>query len=183
MSQSGLQSMCRTPELLTDAFRDAFRRHPSGVAIITADPGDLPVALTVSSLISVSAAPPVVAFSLSSKSAASQAVLAAESLVIHLPRFGNLDLAKLGATSGANRFGPDVEWERLPSGEPRYSTVETWFRARIVNTLAVDGATIVVAELLEGQAASVEDAPETETLVYFDRRWHRLREVHNGANC
>ncbi|WP_144113858.1 flavin reductase family protein [Paraburkholderia sp. BCC1886] len=182
MNQSDLLSICRTPDLLSDAFKEAFRCHPSGVAIITADPGDRPVALTVSSLISVSAAPPIVAFSLSSKSSASQAVLDAESVVIHLLRFGNLDLAKLGATSGANRFGPDVEWERLPSGEPRYSTVGTWFRAKIVNTLPTDGAIIVAAELLEGQAAPVDDVPEADTLIYFDRRWHRLREVHDGAN-
>lgn len=59
------------PHPMTEAFREAFRRHPAGVAVITADPGNQPVAMTVSSLISVSAAPPVVAFSLSTKSASS----------------------------------------------------------------------------------------------------------------
>jgi len=53
------------PHPMTEHFREAFRRHPAGVAVITADPGDRPVAMTVSSLISVSAAPPIVAFSLS----------------------------------------------------------------------------------------------------------------------
>lgn len=176
-----LQSMCATPDLLSEAFRDAFRRHPAGVAIITADHGGQPVAMTVSSLISVSASPPVVAFSLSAKSAGSQLVLEAQTVVIHLLQFGDLDLAKLGATSGANRFGPDIDWERLPSGEPRYSKVETWFRARITNTLPVDGATIVAAELVEGQAANTQETEQAETLVYFNRRWHRLGDTHETA--
>jgi flavin reductase (DIM6/NTAB) family NADH-FMN oxidoreductase RutF len=46
---------------VTDAFLAAVRHHPSGVAIITADAGEGPVALTVSSLISISATPPMVA--------------------------------------------------------------------------------------------------------------------------
>ncbi|RUU84284.1 flavin reductase, partial [Mesorhizobium sp. M7A.T.Ca.TU.009.01.3.1] len=75
------------PHPMTNAFREAFRHHPAGVAVITADPGDRPVAMTVSSLISVSAAPPVVAFSLSMKSTSSEPLLRAETMVIHLLRF------------------------------------------------------------------------------------------------
>lgn len=181
MSQSSPKTIYGTPDLLSDAFRDAFRRHPAGVAIITADHGGQPVAMTVSSLISVSASPPLVAFSLSASSASAQVVLDARSVVIHLLQFDDLELAKLGATSGANRFGPEIDWERLPSGEPRYSKVETWFRARITNTLPVDGATIVAAELVEGQAAATQDETEAETLVYFNRRWHRLGGTQEAA--
>jgi flavin reductase (DIM6/NTAB) family NADH-FMN oxidoreductase RutF len=53
---------------LPDAFREAFRLHPAGAVIISADQGGQPVALTISSLISVSMSPPTVAFSLSAKS-------------------------------------------------------------------------------------------------------------------
>jgi hypothetical protein len=58
---------------LEDAFRDAFRHHPAGVAVI-ADPGDGPAALTARSLISVSADPPTVAFSLSAPSTRAAAI-------------------------------------------------------------------------------------------------------------
>ncbi|WP_229582929.1 flavin reductase family protein [Paracoccus sp. S-4012] len=108
---------------LTTAFREAFRVHPAGVAIVTAETEAGPVALTISSLISVSAAPPIVAFSLSERTSTSQRVLNAETVVIHLARRADLPLAQLGATGGADRFGPGVEWERLSSGEPRYSAV------------------------------------------------------------
>lgn len=169
-----------TPNL-SDAFREAFRCHPAGVAVITADPGDRPVAMTVSSLISVSAAPPTVAFSLSARSGSTAAVLAAGSMVIHLLRYPDLELALLGATSGVDRFGPDHPWVRLPSGEPRYTAVATWFRARITGSLPVEGATVIVAELLEGASALSADAPELESLIYLDRRWHRLREDRQGV--
>ena len=169
-----------TDQPLSQVFREAFRCHPAGVAVITADPGDRQVAMTVSSLISVSAEPPTVAFSLSSRSGSTAAVLAAPGIVIHLLRYDDLTLAQLGATPGADRFGPRVAWERMPTGEPRYSDVATWFRARIQGSLPVECATLVVAELLEGAAGHAPDAPEQESLIYLERRWHRLREAADG---
>ncbi|MAZ83389.1 MAG: flavin reductase [Hoeflea sp.] len=171
--------MTQTAKIVSDAFREAFRCHPAGVAVITADPGGKPVAMTVSSLISVSATPPTVAFSLSARSGSTATVLESETVIIHLLRYPDLELARLGATPGVDRFGSDVEWERLPTGEPLYTSVSTWFRARITGTLPVEGATLVAAELLAGAAAGL-DAPERESLVYMDRRWHRLRENSDG---
>lgn len=165
---------------LSLAFREAFRCHPAGVAVITADPGEQPVAMTVSSLISVSAEPPTVAFSLSARSGSTASVLQAGSVVVHLLRYSDLALGQLGATPGADRFGPGIAWQRLPTGEPRYTAVRTWFRARIQGALEVSGATVVVAELLEGEAGPDATTPEVESLIYLDRRWHRLREAPDG---
>jgi flavin reductase (DIM6/NTAB) family NADH-FMN oxidoreductase RutF len=166
---------------LSAAFREAFRCHPAGVAVITADPGSGPVAMTVSSLISVSSEPPTVAFSLSSRSGSTAAVLEAGTMVIHLLRYSDLEVAQLGATPGAERFGAAVVWERLAGGEPRYTSVATWFHARIIGTLPVAGATVVTAELLAGAVGTAPGAPELESLIYLDRRWHRLREKADGS--
>ncbi len=160
------------PHPMTAAFRDAFRCHPAGVALLTADNNGTPVALTVSSLISVSSNPPIVAFSLSLASSAAQPLLDAETIVIHMLGFDDLHLAQLGSTSGADRFGPGVDWMRLPTGEPRYSRVGTWFRARIIGTLPVQGAAVVSAELLEGEVSAKTTG---QALVYHDRKWHRLQ--------
>lgn len=77
----GMTDMVTAPETgaaagptITDAFLAAFRHHPSGVAIITAEGPEGPVAMTVSSLISISAAPPMVAFSLSAASSSAKVV-------------------------------------------------------------------------------------------------------------
>lgn len=156
---------------LSAAFREAFRHHPSGVAVITADAGHGPVALTVSSLISVSGAPPTVAFSLSAGSSSAGGVRAAESMVIHFIRRENLALARLGATSGADRFGAGVRWDRLPTGEPYYPDVRIWFRARPLHRLSVEGATLIVAELTAGRIADSDPAPADHSLVYLNREW------------
>lgn len=113
------------PEALSVAFRNAFRSHPAGVAIVTADPGSGPVALTVSSLISVNAEPPTVAFSVSGRSGSGAALMSASTIVVHLLQFSNLELVRKVAAPGADRFGPDTDWERLATGEPRYREVRT----------------------------------------------------------
>lgn len=159
---------------LSAAFREAFRHHPSGVAVITADAGAGPTALTVSSLISVSGAPPTVAFSLSAQSSAAAAVVAADSMVIHFMRRDDLALARLGATSGADRFGPGVRWDRLPTGEPFYPGVRIWFRALPLHRLTVEGATLIVARLAEGRIADSDPAPVGHSLVYLNRDWFGL---------
>lgn len=162
------------PHALTQAFCEAFRCHPAGIAVITAAGAHGPVALTVSSLISVSATPPVVAFSLSARSSSAAALLAADTMVVHFLRYCDQSLAQLCATPGAQRFGDAEPWERLPTGEPRYTRVTTWFRARVAGTLEQEDATLVTARLLDGTACPPAGTPEAETLVYLDRRWHRL---------
>jgi len=161
---------------VTEAFLAAFRRHPAGVAIITGEAGGGPVALTVSSLISVSVEPPTIAFSLSDSSSSARALGKAESVVLHFVQKRNMQLARLCATSGTNRFGPDTRWERLPTGEPFYPEVSLRFRAAIRGRLPAPGASIVTAELLSvspgSHAESLDDA-----LVYADRAWHGLRPL------
>ena len=169
------------PATLTEAFISAFRHHPSGVAIITADAGGGPVALTVSSLISVSASPPTVAFSLSASSSTAKAVEQAETVVVHFVRRADMELARLCATSGVDRFGPQVRWERLASGEPYYPQVDLWFRAALRDRLIVPGACLVTAELLSASPVT-EETRDNAALVYANRTWHGLRVMSDEKN-
>lgn len=162
---------------LSAAFVEAFRHHPSGVAVISADPGDGPVALTVSSLISVSMSPPTVAFSLSAKSTTAAAIRRAGSLVIHFMRRENRVLAQRCATSGADRFGPGVNWARLPGGEPYFPEVRIWFLARPLHELSVEGAVLIVAELVGGRIADSDPQPVEHSMVYLNRQWHGLQPL------
>ncbi|WP_244538077.1 flavin reductase [Mesorhizobium sp. YR577] len=165
---------------MAEAFLTAFRHHPSGVAIITADPGDGPVALTLSSLISISVSPPTVAFSLSDNSSSAAAAKRAETIVVHFARQDDMQLAQLCATSGKDRFGDGVRWERLATGEPYYPQVDLWFRAAVRERFAVPGACIVTAELLE-VSSFAHEMQLAETLVYANRRWHGLHPL-TGAS-
>ncbi|BAS08940.1 hypothetical protein AHiyo4_23620 [Arthrobacter sp. Hiyo4] len=84
--------------LSANEFKSLFRGHPGGVAVITADAGEGPVALTVSSVVSVSAEPPLMIFSVSALSSASEVLSRAETVVVHLLDAHDVDLAKFGAT-------------------------------------------------------------------------------------
>jgi flavin reductase (DIM6/NTAB) family NADH-FMN oxidoreductase RutF len=83
-----------------DLFKDAFRTHPAGIAVITAQGPDGPVGLTASSVSSVSAEPPVLAFSVSTASSSAAALVRSDTLVVHLLGADQLEIARLFATGG-----------------------------------------------------------------------------------
>ncbi|HWL60564.1 MAG TPA: flavin reductase family protein [Microbacteriaceae bacterium] len=153
-----------------EAFKDAFRRQPGGVAVVTADDGNGPAALTVTSVASVSAEPPLIVFSVSELSSAAPTILGAESIVVHLIDVEGLEVAKLAATHGIDRFADTAQWTRLPTGEPMYLGVGNWLRCRIVDRVLAGGSTLVVGMVLETGAPGELLAP----VVYHDRTWHAL---------
>lgn len=158
-----------------EGFKSLFRGHPSGVAVITAEGPDGPVALTASSVASISVDPPLLIFSVSALSSAAPSIVAAESVVVHLLDADDLELAELAATSGADRFADRDRWTHLPSGEPVYHGVRAWTRAAIVDRVEAGGSTVVVARALE---ASIARGPDHAAgpLVHHNRTWHRLSE-------
>ena len=164
--------------LSADEFKLAFRNHPAGVAIVTADAGKGPVAMTVTSVFSVSAEPPLLVFSASAMSSATATITEASTVVIHLLGADQLNLALLGAQSGANRFPDDIAWEKLPTGETVYSEAHAWIRGRTVNKLKAGSSTVFLIEALEAKSpaeGSTElDASAAHPLVYHNRTWHKL---------
>jgi flavin reductase (DIM6/NTAB) family NADH-FMN oxidoreductase RutF len=154
-------------------FRAAFRSHPGGVAVITADAGDGPVGLTATSVCSVSVDPPAVAFSLSGISSAAPAIRRSRTVVIHLLDADQLELARTFSTSGIDRFADTSTWSRLPTGEPYLPAAAAWMRGEITGTLDVGGSAVTAVRVLEVCLHSQDD-DETTPLVYCNRTWHRL---------
>lgn len=157
----------------TDEFKAAFRGQPGGVALITASGGAGPVALTATSVASVSATPPLLVFSVSTLSSAAPTIVAAETVVVHLLDADHLDLARLGATSGIDRFADVDRWETLPSGEPAFHG-PVWLRCVVIDKLQAGAATIVVAQPVETNLHGERDNGSRGALVYHSHRWHRL---------
>lgn len=157
------------------AFKTAFRDHPAGVAVLTADAGQGPVGLTATSVFSASVDPPVLAFSISDMSSSTPSIAAADTLVVHLLAAGDVDLAVLCSTSGIDRFADRRLWDRLPTGEPFFPSASRWLRVRPLTRMTVGTATIISALAL--QAGGSEGVLHGEPLVYHDRHWHRLGET------
>lgn len=164
------------PELDADAFKSLFRGHPGGVAVITAQGENGPVALTATSVASVSVDPAILIFSISSISSAAPTILEADTIVVHLLDAEDLELAKLASTSGIDRFADTSIWTRLASGEPLFPTVRAWARCAIVSRLEAGGSTVIAAHALQGQT-NREPGLEPGPLVYHNRAWHRLSEA------
>jgi len=163
-----------------EEFKAAFRTHPAGVALITADAGDGPVALTATSVFSVSAEPPLLVFSLSALSSSTPTLIRADTVVVHLLTAAQLDLALLGATSGVDRFADTSVWSRLPTGEPYFMAAPVWIRGRVVDRMEAGASTVLAVEALEARTpergSPDADAEKLRPLVYHNRTWHVLSE-------
>lgn len=130
------------------------------------------------SVVSVSAEPPLIVFSVSELSSSTPTILGADTVVIHLLEADQLRLARLCATSGVDRFADTTTWTRLTSGEPRFLGPRNWIRGRIVNALGAGTATVVVVHALDVHIAEddLEPGGDSHPLVYHDRTWHVLGE-------
>ncbi|MFI5938608.1 flavin reductase family protein [Actinoplanes sp. NPDC051494] len=148
-----------------EGLRGAFRRYPTGVAIISAVGPAGPVGLTASSVASVSVAPPALSFSVMGTPSA-RVLLAAPSFVVHLLGPRHAALAADFARSGGPRFTPEQGWETLPSGEPVLPGALAALRATPLRLVPVGDATVVVASVVE-----VFPGPDDVPLIYHSRKF------------
>lgn len=169
--------LASTPHLPADDFKALFRGHPGGVTVISADAGYGPVALTASSVASVSAEPPLLVFSISALSSASDVLSRAATVVVHFLDVHDVDVAKLGATGGIDRFAQAQSWTRLSTGEPVFDNVRAWVRCAVVDRMQAGTSTIVVARALTSHIErDAQPGEPGDALVYHNRTWHRLGE-------
>jgi len=164
--------------LTADDFKAAFRNHPAGVSVVTADPGDGPVGLTATSVFSVSANPPLLVFSLSGNSSSAPALRRAETVVVHLLGADQIELAKTFSTSGIDRFADTSIWTRLVTGEPVLPNANAWLRGKVVNQMEAGDSTVVAVQVLQVNIPDAESraAEQSHPLVYHNRTWHQLGE-------
>ncbi|MFY1674559.1 flavin reductase family protein [Plantactinospora sp. WMMB334] len=152
-------------EPLTERFREAFRRYPTGVAVICAVGAQGPVGLTASSVASVSRTPPALSFSLMGTPTA-RALLEAPNFVVHLLGARHAGLARDFARAGRPRFTPEQGWSTLPTGEPILPSALAALRVRPLQRVAVGDATLVVASVME-----VFHGPHDGRLIYHASRF------------
>lgn len=157
---------------VAEDFRAAFRAHPAGVALLTANPHGRPVGVTISSLASLSVEPVAVSFSLTRSSGSAGAVLQAPTFMIHLLGQEHSELADAFARPDGPRFTAEQNWVELENGEPYFPHAPVAFRARMHSSLQVGGSRLIAAEVLE-----VHHGPSSQHLVYHDRSYVGLSSV------
>lgn len=161
----------RAPKLTAD-FKAAFGGHPAGVAVITADSPSGPVGITASSVASVSAEPPLLAFSLAAQSGSAAVLAVAETVVVHLLGTQDLELAKVFADPRSKRFTDSMVWTRLAGGEPVLAHSGYALHCKILSRTPAGASLLLAAEVLEIIAPQSPSAP----LVYHSRNFHALGE-------
>ncbi|WP_395308005.1 flavin reductase family protein [Mycobacterium sp. AMU20-3851] len=158
-------------------FKNAFRRHPGGVAVITADCGSGPVGLTATSVTSLSADPPRLIFTVTDASSSAPTLIESDTAVVHLLDAHDLALAQLCATSGIDRFADTTLWDRLPSGEPYFPSAADILLIRSIEKIRTAGSTIVIADVIEARRRPEHvRTADGSRLVYQDRTWHSVGE-------
>lgn len=159
-----------TPDL--SAFRQAFRRHAAGVAIITAQTADgTPVGFTATSLASLSAVPPLATFNMALSASSWPAIAETDRVIIHMLGVRNKGVAEILSDDNTRRFLGD-HWRRGPYGLPVINDVTAWMVGRIVERFHVHNSAVVVVQIEDGELG----APD-EPLLYHERRYHRPSEL------
>lgn len=154
-----------------DGFKAVFRHHPAGVAVVTMAGPDGPAGLTVTSVASVSAEPPILAFSVAAGSSSRAAVDQVSSVAINFLAEDQQPVAEAFARRRDDRFA-GVAWEPLPTGEPVLDGAAAWIRGDIEQRIPVGSSLLVTVRAVE-----LHRRDGARALVYVDRSYHRLSEL------
>lgn len=151
-----------------ELLKAAFRRHASGVAVVTARGPEGLVGLTVSSVASVSARPPALSFSVLLGGRAGRVVSEADVVDVHLLPASAAALADTYGRSCGERFTPDQGWV-LDDGRAALPTAVASLECVPVARVPYGEAVVVVAEV-----RSVQLGPVGEPLVHHDRTYRTV---------
>jgi flavin reductase (DIM6/NTAB) family NADH-FMN oxidoreductase RutF len=155
-----------------EALRAIFRKHASGVSVITMlDSDENPVGFTATSMTSLGANPPLASFNVASGSSSWPALCAAKYVAIHSLTIENVDLAKKMAAAHELRF-LDNDWKRGPHNLPIFQTTSGALIAKIREIHSVEANAVVIVEIEEGLVGA-----EGNPLIYHQRAYKTAVEV------
>src|SRR6185503_6294979 len=148
--------------------RELFRRWPAGVSVVVAESGGRRAGLTVSSLISLSLDPPLVAISLARVASLYEVLQEAGEWTASILSGEQAALAQHFARS----VPPLVLWDGIPVREddPRLiADAVGWLRMRTVDEVRVGDHTLFVGAVLD-----VERGHANTSLVYMAQEYVSL---------
>jgi flavin reductase (DIM6/NTAB) family NADH-FMN oxidoreductase RutF len=151
----------------TEALRATFRRHASGVSIITTtDAAGAPVGFTATSMTSLGANPPLATFNVARGSSSWPSISSAQQVAIHTLGRRNLLLAQRMAADHTQRFLPE-DWSFGPFGLPILHGATAVLIAKIRDIHFIEANAIVVVDIVEGLLGEPDDS-----LLYSQRAYY-----------
>jgi flavin reductase (DIM6/NTAB) family NADH-FMN oxidoreductase RutF len=146
-----------------DALKATFRRHASGVAIVTSSTSaGEPIGFTATSVTSLGSNPPLVTFNIAQGSSSYPHLTVGKLVAIHTLGTENLGLAQLMAGPKELRFADGFQVG--PESTPLLTDATAILLARVRSKHEVENNAVVVLDALE----AFENGP-AEPLLYFQR--------------
>lgn len=142
------------------ALRRAFAHYPTGVAVVTAQGASGPLSLVVTSFVSVSLSPVLVAFCASRTSTTWPLIAATSHCCVNVLSESQQALCKQLAAKGTDRFD-GVAHRPTANGAPILDGVVAWFDCRIMEARPAGDHELVLLEVL-----AHDSTPELEPLVF-----------------
>jgi flavin reductase (DIM6/NTAB) family NADH-FMN oxidoreductase RutF len=151
----------------SEALKAAFRRHASGVAVITTnDASGNPVGFTATSMTSLGSNPPLVTFNVSQGSSSWPAISTAKHVALHMLGANNLDLAEKMAADHTKRFlGSD--WQRSEFDLPVFQNVTAVLFGEVRVFHHVEQNAVFIIDIVSGITGADDKALLYNQRAYF----------------
>jgi len=151
----------------SDALKAAFRRHASGVAVITTTDADgNPVGFTATSMTSLGSNPALVTFNVSRGSSSWPALSKAKYLALHMLGEKNIELARKMAADHTLRFSDD-DWQRGEHNLPVFKDVNAVLFVSVREYHNVEQNAVFITDVLSGKLGESDKA-----LLYNQRGYY-----------
>lgn len=152
-----------------DALKQTFRRHASGVAVLTThDVDGNPVGFTATSVTSLGATPPLVSFNVARGSSSWSALESAEFVALHTLGIENVELAQRMAADHTQRFAHD-DWKFDDRKLPIIDGVTSVLILRIREIVNIEANAVLIGDVVDGFVGT-----EQQPLVYFQRGYRSV---------
>ncbi|MCM6772775.1 flavin reductase family protein [Nocardia sp. CDC159] len=149
-----------------------MRHYPAGVTIVTLSSAGRPVGFTATSFASLSLEPPLISFNIAHTSSSIDAMLGADSLVVHFLGEHQQHLAQRFSRAAEERFADRSLWTTLDTGEPVLHGTPIWVRATVHQLIPIGDHTLVVG-LVTRVYDNTDDQPIAAPLLYYNGTYHR----------
>ncbi|MGH2730136.1 MAG: flavin reductase family protein [Actinomycetota bacterium] len=152
-----------------EEFRDALKKFPSGVTVVTVADDDRLHGMTASSFASVSLIPPLILVCLDKTSHTRSLMTEGGSFAVNVLGAGQEEASRAFAQSGEKPFDA-LGYRTGKLGSPLLEGAIAWLECRA--TQVVDGGDhdIIIGEVLESEVT------DGTPLVYYDRGYRSLKD-------
>jgi flavin reductase (DIM6/NTAB) family NADH-FMN oxidoreductase RutF len=151
----------------SDALKAAFRRHASGIAVITTvDPENSPVGFTATSMTSLGSNPALVTFNVSRGASSWRALSTTSHIALHMLGSNNHALAMKMAADSAKRFLDD-DWDRSEFDLPVFRDATAVLFGKVREYHEIENNAVFIIEILSGTTGEDDKALLYNQRAYF----------------